>query len=53
MTRDEIVSKIRGRVAQCRALARSTMDPATKKVLNEMADEGEADIERLLAGPSF
>jgi len=49
MENDELIAKMRGRVEQCRRLARSTTDEQTCKVLNEMADEGEADIKRLLA----
>jgi hypothetical protein len=45
---DELIKKMRGRVEQCRRLARSTTDPRTAQVLNQMADEGEADIKRLL-----
>lgn len=44
----ELIAKMRGRVAQCRSLAQSTSDPRTAKILNGMADEGEADIDRLL-----
>jgi len=49
MENAELIAKMRGRVEQCRRLARSTTDDRTRKVLNQMADEGEADIERLLA----
>lgn len=49
MERDELIAKMRSRVERCRRLARSTIDEQAAKVLNEMADEGEADIERLLA----
>lgn len=55
MKQDELIAKMRGRVEQCRRLARSTTDERTASVLNQMADEGEADIKRLLtenAGPS-
>lgn len=50
MGRDELIRKMRGRVEQCRRLARSTTDERTARLLNEMADEGEADIARLLGG---
>lgn len=49
MERDEIVKKMRGRVETCRRLAKSTSDQRTVDILNQMADEGEADIKRLLA----
>ncbi len=49
MERDELIRKMRGRVEQCRRLARSTTDQQTADILNKMADEGEADIARLLA----
>jgi len=49
MERDELIAKMRGRVAQCRRLAHSTTDERTAKVLREMADQGDADIKRLLA----
>jgi hypothetical protein len=48
MQRDDLVTKIRSRVEQCRRLALSTTDEHTARVLNEMAKEGEADIARLL-----
>lgn len=46
---DALIAKMRGRVEQCRRLARATHDLRAAKVLNEMADEGEADISRYLA----
>lgn len=48
MDRGELISKMRGRVARCRELAIQTTDPRTAKILEAMADEGEADIARLL-----
>ncbi|WP_164857354.1 hypothetical protein [Sphingomonas crocodyli] len=48
MERDELIRKMRGRVEQCRRLARSTTDQETATILHRMADEGEADIARLL-----
>jgi hypothetical protein len=47
--RDELIKKMQARVAKCRFLARSIDDEMAKKSLNAMADEGEADIARLLA----
>jgi Zn-finger protein len=49
MDRDELIKKMRGRVEQCRRLARYTTDERTAQILNQMADEGETDIKRLLA----
>lgn len=49
MQRDELIAKMRRRVEQCRRLARSTTDERTARILSGMADEGEADIQRLLA----
>ncbi len=49
MDRDELVAKMRARVAQCRRLASTTTDQRTATILNGMADEGDADIARLLA----
>jgi len=48
MERNELVAKMRQRVDQCRRLARDTTDERTAKILNQIADEGEADITRLL-----
>jgi hypothetical protein len=48
MDRDELVAKMRARVAQCRRLANGTGDPRTATILMGMAEEGEADIARLL-----
>jgi hypothetical protein len=44
----ELVEKMRARVALCRRLAKGTTDPRTASTLHAMADEGEADIRRLL-----
>jgi hypothetical protein len=49
MEQAELIKKMRVRVEQCRRLARGTTDPQTAQILNDMADEGEADIKRLLA----
>ena len=48
MEQAELIAKMQGRVAQCRRLANATTDPRTARTLNDMADEGEADIKRLL-----
>lgn len=51
MDKAEIIRKMRGRVEQCRRLAASTLDEQTAQVLRQIAEEGEADIKRLLAEP--
>jgi hypothetical protein len=48
MQLDELVGKMRARVALCRRLANGTTDARTASTLRAMADEGERDIERLL-----
>jgi hypothetical protein len=50
MDRDELIRKIRGRIARCRELARFVNDPTAKQALQQMADEGEADLRRLEGG---
>ena len=47
---DELARKMRGRIEQCRRLARQTTDIRAAEILRQMADEGEADLRRLLAG---
>jgi hypothetical protein len=46
MAADPIMN-MRARVAQCRLLARHTTDLRAAKILLQMADEGERDIQRL------
>ena len=48
MDRDELIAKMRDRVSRCRRLADGTTDERTATILRAMADEGEADIARLL-----
>jgi hypothetical protein len=48
MDEGEIVAKMRARVAQCRRLAAATTDPRAASILRAMAEEGEADIRRIL-----
>ena len=48
MERDELIAKMRARIIKCRRLADGTTDLRTAKILRSMADEGEADIARLL-----
>ena len=49
MEREDLIKKMRGRVEMCRRLARGSTDDATIEALTQMAEEGEADIRRLLA----
>jgi hypothetical protein len=49
MERDELVKKMRARVETCRRLANSTTDQRAAETLKQIAEEGEADIKRLLA----
>jgi hypothetical protein len=46
---DELMAKIRGRVEQCRRLAKMINDPQAAKVLHQMADDAEADLRKLQA----
>jgi hypothetical protein len=45
----ELIQNMRARVQKCRWLASMINDPAGKRTLLQMADEGEADIEKLEA----
>ena len=45
----ELANKMRGRIEQCRRLAKSTTDARAAQILRQMADEGEADLRRLEA----
>lgn len=49
MDQSELIAKLRARVEQCRRLAATTTDPRAALTLRGMADEGEADIQRVLA----
>ena len=49
MADKETIAKMASRVEQCRRLAKSTTDKRTRQVLLQMAQEGEADIARMLA----
>ena len=49
METPELLAKMRGRVEQCRRLAKATTDTRAAAILRQMADEGEADIKRLEA----
>ena len=45
----ELIMRMQRRIDHCRRLAIQTLDPHTADALIEMANEGEADVERLLA----
>ncbi len=45
----ELAATMRGRIDQCRRLAKSTTDPRAAEILRQMADECEADLRRLEA----
>lgn len=49
MIDEQLVQKMRGRVTQCRRLAAHVIDEHTRRVLLQMADEGEADLNKYLA----
>jgi len=49
MNQEELIARMRGRVALCRRLAILTTDHHTADALIAMANEGETDVERLLA----
>lgn len=44
---EDVVANIRSRVERCRRLAASTTDRQVAAVLLQMAEEGNADLERL------
>ncbi|MCW3798470.1 hypothetical protein OMW55_11705 [Sphingomonas sp. BN140010] len=46
MDKEDLLSKVRGRVGQCRRLARHVADEHTKRVLLQMANEAEEDLRR-------
>jgi hypothetical protein len=49
MSDEYLIEKMRSRVAQCRQLAAYVTDEHTRRVLNQMADEAEADLNKLQA----
>ena len=51
MDREELIEKMRGRIATCRNLA-GTADPKKAEALRRLADEGQRDLDRLLADRS-
>jgi 3-deoxy-D-arabino-heptulosonate 7-phosphate (DAHP) synthase class II len=48
---DDVVKRMKARVAQCRRLADATTDERAANILRQMADEGEADIKRIELAP--
>jgi hypothetical protein len=46
MSEEDLIKKIRARVAQCRQLAGYITDEHARRVLNQMADDGEADLRK-------
>jgi hypothetical protein len=52
MDRAELLAKMSDRVRRCRRLADGTTDERTATILRAMAEEGEADIARLLEDKS-
>jgi hypothetical protein len=46
---DDVIARMRARVAQCRRLAAMTTDKKTETILLQMAAEGQADVARLEA----
>lgn len=49
---DIILANIRSRIKRCRWLAAHTTDDAVAEALQNMANEGDADLERLLRQPN-
>ncbi len=49
MKNEHVIAKMRQRVEQCRRLAAYTTDGHTRRVLNQMAGEAEADLRQLQA----
>lgn len=45
----KLAEHMRSRIEQCRRLAKHINDPRTTEALLRMADEGEADLAKLLA----
>ncbi len=43
------MQKMRGRIEQCRRLAKATTDARAAEILRQIADEGEADLMKLQA----
>ena len=46
---EDLISKMWGRINQCRRLAAATTDDKAARILLGMADEIEADVRRLMA----
>jgi hypothetical protein len=46
---ERTVANMRSRVAQCRRLANTVTDARAAAILRQMAEEGDADLARILA----
>lgn len=46
---DEMIAAMRSRIERCRRLATDTTDDRARKILRDMANEGEADLAQMLA----
>ena len=46
---DDPLDHMRQRIEMCRRLARNVSDKETSQMLRDMADQGEIDLEKLLA----
>lgn len=46
---DQLIANMRARIEMCRRLAKSIRDKEAIEMLRKMADEGEADMKRLVA----
>jgi hypothetical protein len=45
----ELIVKMKARIDQCRRLAHTITDPRSRKILLDMADQGEADMRQFQA----
>jgi len=46
---EQMIASVRSRIERCRRLAADTTDDRAAKILRDMANEGEADLARMLA----
>jgi hypothetical protein len=47
---EQLIAHMRARIEQCRRLASMISNENAREILLQMAEEGEADVERLQAG---
>jgi hypothetical protein len=45
----ELIAKMKARIEQCRRLAQTITDPRSRKILLDMAEQGEADMKQFQA----